>query len=70
MASKVRQPKLRILTSLLAGFLLVHGLYHLTYALSDITGLLFLNAASRLLLGPLGYFLLFVFVLYFARSTG
>jgi hypothetical protein len=69
MASKVNQPKLRILASLLAGFLLIHGLYHAGYVLADLTGQAIFETASDLLFGPLGYLLFLVFAVSFARST-
>ena len=66
MATRIGQQRLRTLTSLLAAFLLFHGLYHLTYVLSDLTGATAFEAASELFFAPFGYLLFLVFAVYFA----
>ena len=69
MATKIDQRQLRTLTSLLAAFLLFHGLYHLTYVLSDLTGVAAFETASELFFAPFGYLLFLVFAIYFAWRT-
>lgn len=69
MATKVAQPKLRTLTILLAGFLAIHGIYHLSAALSGLTGVGFFGISANLFFGPFGYLLLLGFAVYFYRST-
>jgi hypothetical protein len=68
-ASRIRQRKLRILTMLLAGFLVLHGLYHITAALGGIVGLEFFGTISDLLVEPLGWLLFLSFAVYFARNS-
>jgi len=70
MASRIRQPTLRLTTVLLAGFLLFHGLYHVTGALGTLNGLGYLGASSDLFFEPVGWILFFAFAVYFARRVG
>jgi hypothetical protein len=69
MASKVKQPKLRMLTILLATFLVVHGLYHGAAALGSIPGLDILGTSSDLLVEPVGWVIFFAFSVYFLRNS-
>lgn len=69
MASKVNQPKLRMLTILLASFLVVHGLYHGAAALGSLPGLDILGTSSDLLIEPVGWLIFFAFSVYFLRNS-
>ncbi|MDV3293950.1 MAG: hypothetical protein LYZ70_06735 [Nitrososphaerales archaeon] len=69
MATRVNQPKLRILTILLSSFLIFHGLYHATSALGTLGGLGFLGYASDVFFEPFGYLLLLFFAVYYWRSA-
>jgi hypothetical protein len=68
-STQIKIPTIRILFGLLAAFLVVHGLYHLTYFLGDYT-----NSDSVVfgneVLQPLSYMFLFAFALYFAKRGG
>lgn len=68
-ATKIEQRKLSFLTLLLASFLVVHGLYHLTAALGGVAGLDFFGGISDEIVEPLGWLLFLSFALYFARNS-
>lgn len=68
MAAKVKQPKLRMITILLASFLVVHGLYHGTAALGSLPGLGVLGTSSDLLVEPISWLIFFAFSFYFLRN--
>jgi hypothetical protein len=68
-STRIKLPTIRILFGLLAAFLVVHGLYHLTYFLGDYTNsdaVVFGNE----ILQPLSYMFLFAFAAYFAKRGG
>ena len=69
MASKIGQRKLRVLTLLLAAFLVLHGLYHFTAALGSLGGLSVLGTLSDEFVEPLGWLVFFAFTVYFSRSS-
>jgi hypothetical protein len=69
MAAKVKQPKLGMITILLASFLVVHGLYHGAAALGSLPGLDILGTASDLLIEPIGWIIFFAFAVYFLRNS-
>ena len=69
MATKVKQPKLRMLTILLASFLVVHGLYHGAAALGTLPGLDIVGISSDLLIEPIGWLIFFAFAVYFLRNS-
>ena len=69
MATKVKQSSLRLLTSLLSLFLLVHGAYHATAALGPLPGLGALGELSDLVVEPLGWVLFFLFAVYLVRYS-
>jgi hypothetical protein len=69
MATKVKQPKLRMITILLASFLVVHGLYHGAAALGSLPGLDILGVSSDLLIEPVGWIIFFSFAVYFLRNS-
>ncbi|MDA4126773.1 MAG: hypothetical protein OK452_06195 [Thaumarchaeota archaeon] len=69
MASKVKQPKLRMLTIILASFLVVHGLYHAAAALGSLPGLDIVGISSELVIEPIGWLLFFAFAVYFFRKS-
>jgi len=69
MANKVKQPKLRMLTILLASFLVVHGLYHGAAALGSLPGLDIIGISSDVLIEPIGWLLFFAFAVYFLRNS-
>lgn len=69
MAMKIGQRKLRLLTLLLAGFLVLHGLYHITAALGGLPGLSTFGALSNDFVEPLGWLIFLSFTVYFARNS-
>jgi hypothetical protein len=69
MATKVKQTKLRILTMLLASFLIVHGLYHGAAALGSLPGLDIVGISSDVLIEPIGWLLFFAFAVYLLRNS-
>ncbi|HEV2139044.1 MAG TPA: hypothetical protein VGR53_09385 [Nitrososphaerales archaeon] len=69
MATKVKQSKLRMLTTLLASFLIVHGFYHGAAALGSVPGLDLVGISSDLLIEPIGWLLFFAFAVYFLRKS-
>ena len=68
-ATKIEQRRLRILTLLLASFLVIHGLYHMTASLGGLPGLDFFGGISDQVVEPLGWLLFLSFTLYFARNS-
>jgi hypothetical protein len=66
-AVKVKQPRLRLLTSLLTGFLIVHGVYHLTAAAGAVQGLDVLGQVSDLVIEPIGWLVFLVFAVFLVR---
>ncbi len=68
-AARIPQRKLRLLTSLLAGFLAVHGLYHVTAALGGVAGFEFFGTLADQVVEPLSWILFLSFAVYFARKT-
>jgi hypothetical protein len=68
-ATKVKQSKLRLLTLLLTGFLIFHGLYHATAALGTLPGLDTLGTLSDLFFEPLGWLIFLLFAVYLARYS-
>jgi len=70
MASKVSRPPLRTLSLLLASFLAIHGLYHLAEALQGLPSLAILGDLSDVVIEPVGWLLLFAFMVYFSRRGG
>jgi hypothetical protein len=60
---------LRILFISFSVFLILHGLYHLTYFLSDYTGVAWIGLGN-VVLEPLSYVALLSFAIYFARRGG
>jgi hypothetical protein len=68
-STKIRIKPVRILFALLSAFLIVHGLYHLTYFLGDYTGSDAVAFGDELL-QPFSYVLLFAFAIYFAKRGG
>lgn len=69
MATRVKQQKLRMLTILLASFLIVHGFYHGAAALGSVPGLDIVGISSDLLIEPIGWLLFFAFAVYFLRNS-
>ncbi len=70
MGAKITLRPLKILYFLLPSFLLLHGLYHLFSFLVGLSGNGLFGFVGDLILKPLGYTLLFVFAIYFARRGG
>jgi hypothetical protein len=68
-STKITLKPISILFGLLSAFLIVHGLYHLTYFLADFTGSEAI-AFGNVVLQPLSYVLLFGFAIYFAKRGG
>jgi hypothetical protein len=68
-ASRIPQKKLRLLTLLLAGFLVVHGLYHITAALGGVAGLEYFGTLADQVVEPLSWILFLSFAVYFARNS-
>jgi hypothetical protein len=68
-STKIKIKTVRLLFVLLSAFLLVHGLYHLTYFLGDYTGSSAI-AFGDAILQPFSYVLLFGFAIYFAKRGG
>ena len=70
MSSRIKIPALRVLFILFALFLIVHGLYHLTYFLGDYAESDSFTFLSGSILEPSGYVFMFGFVLYYAKRGG
>ena len=69
LVTKIGQRKLRLLTVLLAGFLLIHGLYHLTAALGSYYDADFLGTLSDVVVEPLGWLVFLGFAIYLWRNS-
>lgn len=69
MARKITQSSPKILTVLLSSFLLVHGLYHLTYFSENFFSLDYLGYLSDSFIEPLGWAILLAFAVYLARRS-
>ena len=69
MATRLKQPNLRLLTFLLSGFLLVHGVYHATSVLGALPGLDVLGELSDLVVEPLGWVLFLLFAVFLVRYS-
>lgn len=69
LAFRIKQPRLRVLTGLLAGFLLVHGAYHGSFAAASLPGLDVFATAADVVIEPAGWLLFFAFTLYLLRSS-
>jgi hypothetical protein len=65
-ATKIRLPKLRLLSVVLASFLVIHGLYHLSAVISETYGGAALDFLSDGIIEPLSFavFLFFAVTLY------
>jgi len=65
-ATKVTLPKLRLLSIVLASFLVIHGLYHLSAVVSETYGGAALDFLSDGIIEPLSFavFLFFAMMLY------
>lgn len=70
MGARIKLRPLKILYFLLPSFLLLHGLYHLFSFLEGLSGNGLFGFLGDMIMEPLGYILLFVFVVYFARRGG
>ena len=70
MSSRIKIPALRVLFVLFALFLIVHGLYHLTYFLGDYESSDSFTFLSGSVLEPAGYVFMLSFVLYYAKRGG
>ena len=68
MASRVKVPQLRKLAILLAGFFVLHGLYHFVGLLNDLYGVGIYDFLSDGLLEPVSYLFLVGFALYLYRT--
>jgi hypothetical protein len=69
MSTKITIKPLRVLFILLSAFLLLHGVYHLTYFLGDVTAIDVVALGDEVI-EPLSYLLLFGFAIYFSRRGG
>jgi hypothetical protein len=69
MSAGIKIAPLRILFVSLTVFLILHGLYHLTYFLDDYTGIAWVGLGN-VVLEPLSYVALLSFAIYFARRGG
>jgi hypothetical protein len=65
-ATKITLPKLRLLSIVLASFLVIHGLYHLSAVVSEAYGGAVLDFLSDGIIEPLSFavFLFFAIMLY------
>ena len=70
MSYKIKLAPIRALFILFSFFLVLHGLYHLTYFLGDYLESDLIASISNVLLEPAGYAVLFGFAVYFARRAG
>jgi hypothetical protein len=66
-ASKITLPKLRLLSTVLASFLLIHGFYHLSAAISETYGGAVLGFLSDGIVEPLSFAVLLFFTVMFYR---
>jgi hypothetical protein len=68
-STRIKIKPVRLLFVLLSAFLVVHGLYHLTYFLGDYTASDTVAFGDEIL-EPFSYALLFAFAIYFAKRGG
>jgi len=68
MSPKIQIKPLRVIFLLLSVFLILHGLYHLTYFLGDYTGVDAVAFGDEIL-EPTSYALLLGFSIYYARRS-
>ncbi len=68
-SARIKVPTLRILFLSFTTFLVLHGLYHLTYFLNDYTGIPWVGLGN-VILEPLSYLAMLVFAIYFSRRGG
>jgi hypothetical protein len=66
-ATKITLPKLRLLSTVLASFLVIHGLYHLSAAVSETYGGAVLGFLSDGIIEPLSFAMLLFFTVMFYR---
>ena len=69
MATKIGHRKLRLLTILLAAFLVLHGAYHLTAAVGGLTGLDYVGIFAETVVEPLSWVFFLAFSVYFLRNS-
>jgi hypothetical protein len=69
LTTKIGHRKLRLLTLLLAVFLIFHGAYHLTAALGGVSGLDFFGPIADTFVEPVGWVVFLAFAIYFARNS-
>ncbi|MDA4136869.1 MAG: hypothetical protein OK449_07755 [Thaumarchaeota archaeon] len=65
---RIKIKTVKTLFTLLSAFLVVHGLYHLTYFIGDYTNSNAIAFGDELL-QPLSYVILLAFAIYFAKSV-
>jgi hypothetical protein len=68
-STRIKIKSAKVLFGLLSTFLVLHGLYHLTYFLGDYTNSNAIAFGDELI-QPLSYVFLFAFAVYFARRGG
>ena len=68
-AMKIGHRKLRILTLLLAVFLVLHGLYHFTAAIGGLQGLDYVGVGAETIVEPLSWVFFLIFAVYFLRNS-
>ena len=61
MATRIKNPKLRALSMLLALFLIIHGVYHAAAVMGDYYGSDWLSFVSEGIIEPLSYLVMLVF---------
>jgi len=66
-ATKITLPKLRLLSITLASFLVIHGIYHLSAAVSETYGGAVLGLLSDGIVEPLSFVVLLFFTVMFYR---
>lgn len=69
LVTKIGQRKLRLLTLLLAGFLMIHGIYHFTAAIGSFYNIDVLGTVSDAVVEPIGWLVFLAFAIYFARNS-
>lgn len=69
LSTKIGHRKLRLLTTLLAGFLILHGIYHLTAAIGGLAGLDYVGIFAETVVEPLSWAFFLAFAVYFLRNT-
>ncbi len=70
MSSRIGIAPLRVLFALFSIFLILHGLYHFSYFLSDYASSDLIASLDNYFFEPAGYLVLLGFVIYFARRGG